>query len=90
MTVWLQVVARNRLTHATGQLTIHLTVLPQHTPPLHTVRIKAHKNLIGSETYPLTPQVCLLVGWSVVRSVSHNFLNGQKVSLPCSYRTSCF
>ena len=38
--------------------------------------------------------VCRLVGWSVDRSVGlsvcHNFLEGQEVSLPCSYQSTCF
>ena len=29
------------------------------------------------------------VGWLVGRSVDHNFLKGQEVTLPCSYWSTC-
>ena len=41
----------------------------------------------------MNPHVRLLVGWWVYgmvrRMVCHNFLKGQEVTLPCSYRSSC-
>ena len=30
------------------------------------------------------------VGWLVGRSVGHDFLKGREISLPCSYKSTCF
>ena len=38
---------------------------------------------------PMTRPVSLSVGWSVSRSVFHNFLKGREVLLPCSFRSTC-
>ena len=38
--------------------------------------------------FPMTPHP--FVSWSVGRSVCHNFLKGQEVTLPCSNRRTFF
>ena len=48
--------------------------------------------------FPMIPSVrlsvCWLLGWLigplVGMSVCHNFLTGREVTLPCSYRSTCF
>ena len=39
--------------------------------------------------HKLFTPVCPSIGWLVGQSVCHNFLKGQEVSLPCSYRSTC-
>ena len=38
----------------------------------------------------VTNGVCWTVDWLFGRSVCHNFPNGLQVTLPCSYRSTCF
>ena len=51
-----------------------------------SLMIISNQSTIGSVTFPSCPSVGRSVGWSV----RHNFRNGRKVTLPCSYRSTIF